>query len=247
MQQPTYRSIERELLAKKNSTKAKHAQRFFKTGKGEYAEGDIFLGLTVPETRAIVKKYQSELPLVDSKRLLQSKFHELRLAGLHILVAQYRGTDDVKKKKAIFTLYTKSTAFINNWDLVDTSASQIVGDYIATYMSHTARLAFINKYCASKSLWKNRIIVIATLSEIKKGNEKMLFYVAQKLLHHPHDLMHKAIGWMLREVGKRDKNKLKGFLDIHAEVMPRTMLRYSIEHFSPIERRYYMKLKNAPK
>lgn len=247
MKQPSYRTIAREFLAQQDKIKAKHAQRFFKTGKGEYAEGDIFLGLTVPEVRVMVKKYRKELSLADITHLIESKYHELRLFALLVLVAQYRDAGDAKKKKEIFTLYAKHTTYINNWDLVDTSAPQIVGDYIANHMEHRARLAFINKYCASKSLWENRIIVLASFYQIRKGDAEMLLYVARKLMHHPHDLMHKAIGWMLREVGKQNREALKSFLDEHAGTMPRTMLRYSIEHFSQQERGIYLKRKTAEK
>lgn len=241
----TYRDVERELRALGNSTQAASSMRFFKTKKGEYAAGDIFLGLTVPQTRAVVKKYQEALTLPDIEKLLQSKFHEFRLAALFLLVVQYERAKDGRTRKAIFICYTKNTKYINNWDLVDTSARQIVGAYISEEMEHAERLAFINGYCRSRDLWKNRIIVLATLYQIQKGNEKMLFYVARELLHHSHDLIHKAIGWMLREVGKRDRKVLSGFLREYAGTMPRTMLRYALEHYPPKDREYFMKMKVA--
>ncbi len=238
-----YQAIEKELLAGRNKAKAVSMQRYFKTGKGQYAEGDIFLGLTVPEVRAIVKKYRDRVTLADVAKLLLSKYHELRLAALHFLVFIYEHSDDAKVHKAIFLLYTKNTENINNWDLVDTSAAQIVGAYISNHMPHEERVLFIDRYCKSTDLWKNRIIVLATFYQIKKGNEKMLYYVARFLMHHPHDLIHKAIGWMLREVGKRDQKTLSVFLEEYSGVMPRTMLRYALEHYDAKEKSYFMKKK----
>ena len=238
-----YHAIEKELLAGRNRVKAVSSQRYFKTGKGQYAEGDIFLGLTVPEVRTVVEKYRDKVTLADVAKLLSSKYHELRLAALHLLVVMYEQSKDAKVHKAIFLLYTKNTPYINNWDLVDTSAAQIVGAYISNHMEHEERLAFIDRYCRSSDLWKNRIIVLATFYQIKKDNEKMLFYVARALMAHPHDLIHKAIGWMLREVGKRDQKTLSSFLEEYSGVMPRTMLRYALEHYGAKEKSYYMKKK----
>lgn len=236
----TARDVEREIHKLQSPVKAALSARFFKTGKGEYSEGDIFLGLTVPETRTIVKKYWRELPYPEVEQLLTSKFHEVRLAALHILVARYKASATHKERKTIFTLYTKHTKHINNWDLVDASAAQIVGPYISEEMEHEERLRFIEKYCQSTHLWENRIIVVASHYQIKKGNEKLLFFVARKLMHHPHDLMHKAIGWMLREVGKQERTVLTNFLTAHAHEMPRTMLRYALEHYGEKERAHFM-------
>ncbi len=237
-------AIRKDLHACADPKKAASSMRFFKTGKGEYAEGDVFLGLTVPETRAIVGTYWKDMSLPDTERLLHGKFHEKRLAALHILVLKFRyaqKAQDGSQAKKIFMLYTKNTAYINNWDLVDTSASTIVGDYIGAYMDSRQRLTFVDQYCASRDLWKNRIIILASYAEIRKGNERLNFYIARKLMHHKHDLIHKALGWMLREVGKRvGKTTLEIFLDEHAHEMPRTMLRYALEHFSVSRRAYYM-------
>lgn len=218
--------------------------RFFKTGIGEYGEGDIFLGITVPDTRRVVKQFLKVITLPDAAELLHSKYHEERLAGLMFLTLWYTQTKDVKEKKRIFTTYIKHTKCINNWDLVDTSASYIVGDYISEHMKHEERLACINRFIESKSLWENRIIVVATHYQIKKGNEKMLYYVAPKLLNHPHDLMHKAIGWMLREVGKYSGLEvLNTFLDEYASTMSRTTLRYALERHGEKDKKKYMAIK----
>jgi 3-methyladenine DNA glycosylase AlkD len=239
----TYQEAEKALLSLRNPERAILCARYFKTGKGEYAEGDVFLGLTVPEVRTLVKKYYRTISLPDVGRLLRHQYHEARLLALLVLVAKYEHTDDRKEQKAIFTLYTKHTRHINNWDLVDTSAPQIVGAYLSNNMEHEERLAFIEGYCHSRDLWKNRIIVLSTFYQIRKGNEKMTYFVARTLLRHPHDLIHKALGWMLREVGKRDRKVLSAFLDEYAQVMPRTMLRYALEHYPKREREMYMKMK----
>ena len=237
----SYHDVGRELHSLGNLKKVADSERFFKTKKGEYAAGDRFLGVTVPETRSLVKKYQKELSLNDIERLLRGKFHEERLFALITLTERYRSAKDTAEAKKIFILYTKNTAYINNWDLVDTSAATVVGGYIAEHMRHTERLPFIDAYCKSTDLWKNRIIILASYYEIKKGNEKMNYYIARKLMGHKHDLIHKALGWMLREVGKRvGKKTLETFLEEHAQAMPRTMLRYAIEHLSSRERAYYM-------
>lgn len=233
--------IKKTLLDFATPARAKVNAWFFKTGKGEYGEGDIFIGVTVPEVRSVVKDVSLEIPLNEVEKLLQDKVHEVRLCALLILVKLFRGAKNKGEKKGVFNFYVKHTRYINNWDLVDTSAHIIVGEYISDYMEHEERLAFINKYIASKSLWENRIIVLTTFYQIKKGNEKMLFYVAPRLLHHSHDLMHKAIGWMLREVGKKSGEKtLRQFLDMHIRGMPRTTLRYAIERFPEVTRKKYL-------
>lgn len=213
---------------------------FFKTGKGEYGEGDIFLGVTVPNVRKVVKQFMHELEVDNAVELLQSKYHEDRLAGCIIFVELMKRAikdDAVKEQKKIYSTYVKNTTRINNWDLVDVSASSVVGYYISEKMDHEERLKIINRLINSKNLWENRIIVVATFYQIKKGNEKMLFYVAERLMGHKHDLIHKAIGWMLREVGKNcGIETLNIFLEKHSRAMPRTMLRYAIERHHPMER-----------
>ncbi len=232
-----------ELKKLGSKKKALGSARFFKTGKGHYGEGDKFLGVTVPETRNTIKKYQA-LSYSEISKLLKNNFHEIRLAGLLLLVWQAQKARTLADRKKIFDFYMKHVRYINNWDFVDTSSPDIVGPYLSE-ISHPKRLAFINKMIASKNLWENRIIMIATLYEIRKGNGKMAIYIAEKFLNHKHDLMHKAVGWMLREVGKRDKRELVVFLDKHASHMPRTALRYAIEHFSPAEKKRYMKMKKV--
>lgn len=238
-----YHAIVNEMVAHRNKSRSTLSAQYFKTGKGDYAEGDIFLGLTVPQVRTIVKLYRDKVSLSDVTLLLRDKYHELRLAALLLMVARYERSNDAATHKAIFLVYTKHAKYINNWDLVDTSAPQIVGAYISDHMEHEERLAFINAYIRSHDLWKNRIIVLATFYQIRKGNEKMAFYVARELMQHKHDLIHKSIGWMLREVGKRDRDILSGFLDKYAGVMPRTMLRYALEHYPSAERNKFMMLR----
>lgn len=230
-----YASLKKSLKKQANPAKAKLLQRFFKTGPGEYAEGDIFYGVMVPQTRAVAKKYAS-LPLADCERLLQSAIHEERLAALLLLINQFKLGDEQRQKK-IFALYLRNTKCINNWDLVDLSAPQIVGGFLL----HRDK-AILTKLAKSPLLWKRRIAIIATLYFIVEGKETETLRIARILLHDEHDLIHKAVGWMLREVGKRcSKQALTGFLDRYAEEMPRTMLRYAIERLPEKERQRYMK------
>ncbi len=236
--------IKHSLLSLATPARAKTNAWFFKTGKGQYGEGDVFIGVTVPQVRGVVKEVSSDISLTEVQKLLKDPIHEVRLCALLILVKLFRKAQTKNNKKIIFDFYTKHTKYINNWDLVDTSAHIIVGEYISLCMRHEERIAFIDKYIASKSLWENRIIVLATLYQIKKGNEKMIFYVAERLLSHTHDLMHKAIGWMLREVGKKSgENVLRSFLDNHIQHMPRTTLRYAIERFPETTRKKYLSMK----
>jgi len=208
---------------------------FFKTGPGQYGEGDIFIGVTVPEGRKIATQFK-ELPLKEIETLLHSAIHEERLAALHILVGQYEKGDTVARKK-IYTFYIKHKARVNNWDLVDTSAATIVGGYL---YENGEWEQVLKKLAVSKSLWDRRIAIVALHYFIKKDDHVPTLTIATMLLGDKEDLMHKAVGWMLREVGKRDKNTLLGFLKMHARTMPRTALRYAIEHFSPDERKFYM-------
>ncbi|RJR15058.1 DNA alkylation repair protein [Candidatus Microgenomates bacterium] len=223
----------------KNPQKAKFLQRFFKTGKGEYAEGDVFWGLTVPQSRSLVKKYKA-LSLTDIKILLTSKIHEQRLIALLLLVDKFNKGDE-KVRPEIFKLYLAHTKYINNWDLVDLSAGNIVGAYLTKRPRDV-----LYKLARSKNLWEKRIAMIATfyfIYELKEYEDT--FTIAEILLHDTHDLIHKAVGWMLREVGKRISRKVeKQFLDKHAHEMPRTMLRYAIEHFAKEEKMHYMSLKS---
>lgn len=213
---------------------AANLQRFFKTGKGQYGEGDIFLGLKVPGQRTLAKQYRG-LPICDVTKLLQSKIHEHRLTALLILIQKYK-TADGKARKTIFNLYLKHRKWINNWDLVDLSAPNIVGSYL-----RDKERAILYKLARSKSLWDKRIAILATFEFIKAGDAKDTFGIAEMLLNDEHDLIHKAVGWMLREVGKRISQPTEEtFLKKHHHTMPRTMLRYAIERFNPELKRKYM-------
>ena len=237
-----------EIHSLANPTRASISQKFFKTGKWEYAEGDIYIGLTVPQTRAIVKKYLTSvkgkkegLSLWDMDILLADRHHEIRLAGILLLV---HFAKDVALLPEVVEKYLTLRPGVNNWDLVDVSAPQIVGVYLQEYLTHEEHLAFIEDFLQSKNLWINRIIIVASFHQIKKGNGKLTLYIAERMLAHQHDLIHKAVGWMLREVGKRcSLGELRGFLDTHAGEMPRTMLRYAIERMEPEEREFFLKKK----
>lgn len=228
-------SVERELKKLGSSKKAEASAWFFKTGKGQYGHGDVFLGVTVPEQRTIAKKY-FDLPFEEVTKLLESKYHECRLTTLLILVHQYKIADDRTKEK-IARFYLKHTRYINNWDLVDLSASYILGDYLLT-----RDRAILYKLVKSKNIWERRIAIITTHWFIRNGEYADTFALAQELLDDTHDLIHKAVGWMLREVGKRvSRPALEAFLAQYAHQMPRTTLRYAIEHFPEIERRAYLR------
>jgi len=214
--------------------RAKICRRFFKTGKGEYGEGDIFLGLTVPEQRGIAKNYQN-LPLADLLKLLHSKIHEERFISLVLMVGLYKKGDD-ELKKQIYDAYLANSKWINNWDLVDTSTPQIVGDYLYNF----GDVRVLDKLAQSNLLWDRRIAVLATFPFLKNRDFKPSLRIAKALLNDKHDLIHKAIGWMLREVGKKDLNVLKEFLNKHASQMPRTALRYAIEKLPRGERDGYL-------
>lgn len=228
--------LRKDVKKASNPEKARQFQRFFKTGKGEYAFGDVFVGLTVPQSRALAKKYLA-LSLKEAEALLKSKIHEERLIALLILSTRFIKGDESERAK-IHKLYLKNTKFVNNWDLVDTSAEYIVGMYCYEHGSTP-----LTKLARSKSLWERRIAMIATFFFIKQGESKETLKIAKLLLKDDHDLIHKAAGWMLREMGKRVSEKdLRKFLDQYASQMPRTMLRYALEKLPPQDRQYYMKL-----
>jgi 3-methyladenine DNA glycosylase AlkD len=209
-------------------------QRFFKTGKGQYGYGDIFLGIKVPVQRTLAKKYRA-LPLADVVKLLQSKIHEHRLTALLILILKYQKAA-TKSKQEIFKLYLKHRKHINNWDLVDLSAPNIVGNYLLD-----KKRDILYTLAKSKSLWDKRIAILATFEFIKNGESKDTFHIAEILLNDEHDLIHKAIGWMLREAGKRiGQSTEETFLKKHYRHMPRTMLRYAIERFPQELKKKYM-------
>ena len=227
-------NLKTELQKSANIEKAKILQGFFKTGKGEYAEGDIFLGVTVPETRKIAKKY-AELPFEDITELLKSKIHEERLTALLLIIEKYKKSDNTEKEN-IIKFYLNNTKYINNWDLVDLSAHQLLGSFI-----ENKDKSIIFKLAKSENLWKRRIAIIATYHFIKNRHYELTFKIAEILLEDKHDLIQKAVGWMLREVGKREQNAEEDFLKQHYKKMPRTMLRYSIERFDTKKRNNYLK------
>ena len=217
------------------------ALRFFKCGPGEYGEGDRFLGVTVPAQRRIARRFR-DLPLREVDALLQSPFHEERLTALFILVDQFTRTDDVRIRGRIFRLYMKRLRFINNWDLVDSSAAQVIGGWLADKPA-AERRELLERLARSPHLWSRRVAMIATLYFIYRGEHRDAIRIATRLVHDEHDLIHKAVGWMLREVGKRaSPEALTTFLSRHAATMPRTMLRYAIERLPSAERRRWMKM-----
>ena len=223
--------IEKEIQSKKDPIQAKMLSRFFKNEKGQYGEGDIFLGVTVPTLRIIVKKYYKDISLKDVQKLLNSKIHEYRLTALLILVEKYK-----EDKELVYNTYIKNFRNINNWDLVDLTAPKIMGDFLKD-----KNRDILYSLSTSNNLWEKRISIVATFAFIKDNDFKDTLKISGILLKDEHDLIHKAVGWMLREVGKRNKNLEKEFLDKNYRIMPRTMLRYSIEKFAPKEKEFYMK------
>jgi 3-methyladenine DNA glycosylase AlkD len=233
----TAAQVLKDLKANSNPAQALNLARFFKTAPGQYGYGDKFLGLKVPQTRALIKPYLA-LPLNEIEKLLASPYHEARLAGVMILVRQYETAVTATEQKRLYNFYFSHTTHINNWDLVDTSAHYIVGHHL-----HGKPKTPLYKLAKSKSLWERRIAMVATFYDIQEGEPEIALNLATKLLHDTHDLMHKAVGWMLREVGKRcGREHLTQFLDQHAATMPRTALRYAIEHLSAPQKQYYMSL-----
>jgi 3-methyladenine DNA glycosylase AlkD len=226
--------IRNELRNLSNPEIAAHSQQFFKTGKGEYGEGDRFLGIRVPEQRKIAKKY-IDLPLDETEKLLQSEYHEDRLTALFILVNKFQKADFEIREK-IFDLYLKNTHKINNWDLVDSSATVIVGDWLQGRSRE-----IIYSLAESDSLWERRIAIMATFIFIRQNDFDDTLKIADLLMYDPHDLIHKATGWMLREVGKRDQSLLIKYLKARYANMPRTMLRYAIEKLPEPKRKAFLK------
>lgn len=236
-----YLDIQKELKKLANPAQAKLLGRFFKTGKGEYGEGDVFLGVMVPQQRKVVKKFR-ELSLPEIQKLLNSKFHEERLVGVLILVEQYQNKNSKlnkqnSRKEEIHKFYLKNTKKINNWDLVDLSAPKIVGAHL---LNNNKKILY--NLVKSKNLWERRIAVLATFEFIRHHQFADAIKIAKILLNDRHDLIHKAVGWMLREIGKRNEKILRKFLDKHATKTPRTMLRYSIEKLPEKDRRMYLEL-----
>lgn len=225
-----YDIIMAELRSLGNEEKRRVLSGFFKTGKGEYGEGDMFFGIPVPLTRGVAKRHKTA-DMATVNALLDSEWHEARLCALLILVEKMKKADADSAKDIVET-YLASTARINNWDLVDLSASYIVGAYL---LDKPRDLLY--RLADSDLLWDNRIAMVSTYAFIKKGDLDDTFALALRLISHPHELMHKAVGWMLREAGKRDMARLSAFVDAHWHEMPRTMLRYAIEKYPEAERK----------
>lgn len=223
-----------EIQSLEDEKQAQHLMRFFKTGKGQYGEGDKFLGIKVPVTRALAKKYYKELSLKDIQKLIDNEYHEVRLCGLLMLVLQYEKTDN---KENIVSLYLKNVKNINNWDLVDLSAPKIIGKHVFETKSKEIIFDLAN----SNHLWSERIAVVSQWYIIRQKDFSMILELSEKFLTHKHDLMHKATGWMLREMGKVDEKPLYDFLDKFYTKMPRTMLRYAIEKLPADKKAHYMK------
>jgi len=226
--------LKKDLDKLRNPAKAEHLSRFFKTLPGGYAEGDIFIGLTVPNIRTVARKY-GNLPLPQAKHLLQSGVHEHRLTALLILVDRFRRSGEPEREK-IAAFYLDNLSHVNNWDLVDLSADKILGNFL-----FDKNRSILYTLCRSDQLWRQRVSIMSTFFFIRHDQFDDTFRLAEQLLSHKHDLIHKATGWMLREVGKRDKKAEENFLKKHYHTMPRTMLRYAIEKFAPKERESYLK------
>ena len=230
-----YENWSAELEKCANPEKVKILSSFFKTGKGEYGEGDIFIGLTVPQNRAVAKKYCNS-PFAEIQKMLDSPIHEFRLSALLALVEKFG--KDKTAQKAVVDFYLKNTKHINNWDLVDLTCCKILGVY--TMDGHRE---ILDRLSGSSDFWEQRIAIVSTLPHIKKGDFSLTLKYAEKYLNHTEPLIHKATGWLLREVGKKEESALLDFLDRHAERMPRTALRYSIERLSPELKKHYMSIK----
>jgi len=230
--------LKKELKNLANKEQAEILQRFFKTGKGEYGAGDIFLGVRMAPQRILAKKY-IDMKFSEVEALLQSREHEFRMTALLILICKYdreKGKEENLKK--IFNLYLKNTKYINNWDLVDVTTPKIVGRYL---LDKDRKI--LDKLAKSKNLWEKRISILATYSFIRENQFEDTFRIADILINDKHDLIHKAVGWMLREVGNRDRQAEENFLKIRYQKMPRTMLRYAIEKFPKNLYRNYLSSK----
>lgn len=230
--QSTASDVRRALRQKSSPHRAKVNRWFFKCGPGEYGEGDRFLGVSVPDVRSIVRSHGA-LPFPEIRKLLRDPLHECRLAGAIFLVSAYERAREPRDRKRVFDFYLKERAGINNWDLVDSSSPSILGEHCVERRT----LGPMLRLARSKRHWDRRMAMVATQAFTRAGNPKIAFQFAPKFLHETEDLMHKVTGWMLREAGKKDVRALRAFLARYGRKMPRTMLRYSIEKFSPQERK----------
>jgi 3-methyladenine DNA glycosylase AlkD len=226
---PQLTELKKEIRKLSDPERAKNLARFFKTGKGDYGQGDKFVGLTMPQIRELARAYQL-LSISDLEKLARSAVHEERMLALIVMTMRY-----TKEKDKFYKLYLKNRKYINNWDLVDVTCTRIIGDYL---LDKPRDILYV--FARSKNLWEKRIAIIATAMFIKNGDYKDTLKIAEILLKDQHDLIHKAVGWMLREVGKKDVEVEKKFLDKYYRIMPRTMLRYAIEKFPEHERKKYL-------
>jgi 3-methyladenine DNA glycosylase AlkD len=229
-----YMTIKKELSKLVEPKVAERSKSFFKTEKGEYGYGDIFIGIKMPVLRELAKKY-IDLGFTDVKKLIKSKIHEERLVALLILVYKYKKTKDESVKNKIYEIYTNSFKYINNWDLVDVTCPHIVGVHL---MDKDRTILYT--WAKSDHLWTKRIAMLANWWFVRKGDLSEVFKISKILLKDEHDLIHKAVGWMLREAGKKDMKALEDFLKKHYKTMPRTMLRYAIEKFPETKRKRYL-------
>lgn len=227
-------NLKMEMNVLSSRQKSKSSSRFFKTKKGEYGEGDVFIGLNVPEQRRLAKKY-ADIKMDDIRKLLSSNIHEYKLTALLILLERYNKNDT--KRKTIYDFYMRNLRYVNNWDLVDTTAPRILGNYLLK------KDKSILYDLANGGLWERRVAIVSTHEFIRNGQYKDTLKICKILLDDSHDLIQKACGWMLREVGKKDQKTLEGFLDKNSFSMPRTMLRYAIERLPDGKKRSYMKTK----
>ena len=243
----TASEIEALLMGQENKEQREVLMRFFKTGKGEYGEGDEFLGLKVPQTRGIVKEGKGLITLDEIEKLLYSRWHEVRLAGFLLLVEEMKrnmpkrsdkGEVKAKRRKEVAEFYIRHARQANNWDLVDLSAQYVVGPYLRLDKNFNDEVLL--RLADSDNLWEQRIAIISTLDFIRNGKYDTTLVLADKLMTHPHDLIHKGIGWMLREVGKRDLSTLLQYLEERYDRLPRTSLRYAIERLPDPERKFWL-------
>jgi len=233
-----YEQIHQSLKSYAQEEKAAFFPRFFKTGKGEYGEGDVFLGVTVPNQRLIAKKFYTSSDEHLIIQLLDSMYHEERLIGLFLLNHKFLKAKKQHTEKVWVDLYLKKIDRVNNWDLVDSSAHIILGQWL-----EDKDRSLLNELAAEKNLWKNRIAILSTMHFIKKGDIVDILKLSELLLTHQHDLMHKAIGWMLREAWKKEPAIIENFIRLHIHAMPRTMLRYSIEKIEEGKRKMFLSMK----
>ncbi|MBP5637410.1 MAG: DNA alkylation repair protein [Bacteroidales bacterium] len=223
-----------QMLAHADPTQVEGLSRFFKTGPGQYGEGDKFLGIKVPVTRAVVKEYWRGIGMEELEECLNSEYHEVRLAALLALVEMFK--HNKPRRQEYIDFYLSHTKGINNWDLVDLSCYPLLGEWLLD----KDRTLLYNLAAQGKTIWEQRIGIVSTMTFIRHGQLRDTFAIADILLHHPHDLIHKAVGWLLREAGKRDQAALEAYLQPRFQTMPRTMLRYAIEKFPPALKQQYM-------